>query len=159
MKPPITHKFPRRGGIINRYSAPLAVTPVIVCCAAATPTNKLATINNALILLGTHRNATPRAIVQTSNLNSEIRNNQKMGQRPTAETRTESYPNIEDKANLTTIGCREPGIQVARPLKTTDDLFDSRSSPRTESLVAAAVQWAERIMRKMIRHVHRLRDP
>ena len=87
--------------------------------------------------------------MQTSNLNSEIRNNQKMGQRPTAETRTESYPNIEDKANLTTIGCREPGIQVARPLKTTDDLFDSRSSPRTESLVAAAVQWAERIMRRI----------
>jgi hypothetical protein len=41
------------------------------------------------------------------------------------------------------------GILVARHLKTTDDLFDSRSSPRTESLVAAAVQWAERIMRKV----------
>jgi|SRR5271169_3424835 len=31
------------------------------------------------------------------------------------------------------------GILVARHLKTADDLFDSRSSPRTESLVAAAV--------------------
>jgi hypothetical protein len=41
------------------------------------------------------------------------------------------------------------GILVARHLKTTDDLFDCRSSPRTESLVAAAVQWAERIMRKI----------
>jgi hypothetical protein len=41
------------------------------------------------------------------------------------------------------------GILVARHLKTTDDLFDSRSSPRTESLVVAAVQWAERIMRKI----------
>jgi hypothetical protein len=41
------------------------------------------------------------------------------------------------------------GILVARHLKTTDGLFDSRSSPRTESLVAAAVQWAERIMRKI----------
>lgn len=41
------------------------------------------------------------------------------------------------------------GILVAHHLKTTDDLFDSRSSPRTESLVAAAVQWAERIMRKI----------
>jgi len=40
-------------------------------------------------------------------------------------------------------------ILVARHLKTTDDLFDSRSSPRTESLVAAAVQWADRIMRKI----------
>jgi hypothetical protein len=41
------------------------------------------------------------------------------------------------------------GILVARHLKTTDDLFDSRSSPRTEWLVAAAVQWADRIMRKI----------
>jgi hypothetical protein len=41
------------------------------------------------------------------------------------------------------------GILVARHLKTTDDLFDCRSSPRTESLVAAAVQWADRIMNKI----------
>ena len=41
------------------------------------------------------------------------------------------------------------GIPVARHLKTTDDLFDCRSSPRTESLTANAVQWAERIMRKI----------
>jgi hypothetical protein len=41
------------------------------------------------------------------------------------------------------------GILVARHLKTTDELFDNRSSPRTESLVASAVQWAERIMRKI----------
>jgi len=41
------------------------------------------------------------------------------------------------------------GILVARHLKTTEDLFDSRSSPRTESLVASAVQWAERIMRRI----------
>lgn len=39
--------------------------------------------------------------------------------------------------------------QLALALKTTDDIFDSRSSPRTESLVATAVQWAERIMRKI----------
>ena len=38
------------------------------------------------------------------------------------------------------------GILVARHLKTTDDLFDSRSSPRTESLVASAVQWAEKVI-------------
>lgn len=36
------------------------------------------------------------------------------------------------------------GILVGRHLKTTDDLFDNRSSPRTESLVAAAVRWAEK---------------
>jgi hypothetical protein len=41
------------------------------------------------------------------------------------------------------------GILVARHLKTADDLFDCKPSPRTESMVAAAVQWAERIMRKI----------
>jgi hypothetical protein len=35
---------------------------------------------------------------------------------------------------------------VARHLKTTEDLHDSRPSPRTESLVGSAAQWAERIM-------------
>jgi hypothetical protein len=32
------------------------------------------------------------------------------------------------------------GILVARHLKTTDDLFNSRPNSRTESLVASAVQ-------------------
>ena len=41
------------------------------------------------------------------------------------------------------------GILVARHLNTTEDLFESRPSPRTESLVASAVQWAERIMRRI----------
>ncbi len=41
------------------------------------------------------------------------------------------------------------GILVARHLKTAEDLFDSKPSPRTESMVAAAVQWADRIMRKI----------
>jgi hypothetical protein len=41
------------------------------------------------------------------------------------------------------------GILVARHLKTTEDLFDNRGSPRTEAMVAAAVQWAEKIMRKI----------
>ena len=41
------------------------------------------------------------------------------------------------------------GILVARHLKTTEDLFDSKGSPKTDSLVSAAVQWAERIMRKV----------
>ena len=41
------------------------------------------------------------------------------------------------------------GILVARHLETADDLFDSKPSPRTESMVAAAVQWADRIMRKI----------
>jgi len=41
------------------------------------------------------------------------------------------------------------GILVARHLKTAEDLFDTKPSPRTESLVASAVQWADRIMRKV----------
>ena len=40
------------------------------------------------------------------------------------------------------------GILVARHLKSTEDLFDNRASPRAEAMVAAAVQWADRIMRK-----------
>ena len=39
------------------------------------------------------------------------------------------------------------GILVARHLKTTDDLFENRPSPRTQSLVSSAVAWAEKIMR------------
>jgi hypothetical protein len=42
------------------------------------------------------------------------------------------------------------GILVARHLKTTDDLFGGpQGSPRTDPLIAAAVQWAEGIMRKI----------
>jgi len=41
------------------------------------------------------------------------------------------------------------GILVARHLKTTEDLHDVHPNPRTESLVASAVQWAERIMRRI----------
>jgi hypothetical protein len=40
-------------------------------------------------------------------------------------------------------------ILVARHLKTTEDLVDTRDSPRTRSMVAAAVQWAERILKKI----------
>jgi hypothetical protein len=41
-------------------------------------------------------------------------------------------------------------ILVARHLDTTDDLFGGpQGSPRTDEMVAAAVQWAERIMRKI----------
>jgi len=41
------------------------------------------------------------------------------------------------------------GILVARHLKTTDDLFDTKPSPRNVSLVSSAVYWAERIMQKI----------
>ncbi len=41
------------------------------------------------------------------------------------------------------------GILVSRHLRTTEELFDTRDTPRSRSLVMAAVQWAERIMRKV----------
>ena len=41
------------------------------------------------------------------------------------------------------------GILVARHLKSVEDLHEWRSTPKTESLVASAVNWAERIMRKI----------
>jgi hypothetical protein len=41
------------------------------------------------------------------------------------------------------------GILVARHIKNPEDLRESRPSPRTESLIASAVQWAERIMKRV----------
>jgi len=41
------------------------------------------------------------------------------------------------------------GILVARHLKTTKDLFDTRDTPRGRSIVAATVQSAERMMHKI----------
>ena len=41
------------------------------------------------------------------------------------------------------------GILVARHLKTTEDLFDSRDGSKSDAMVAAAVQWAERILKKV----------
>jgi len=42
------------------------------------------------------------------------------------------------------------GILVARHLRTADDLFGGpQGSPRTDAMVAAAVQWADKIMRKI----------
>jgi hypothetical protein len=47
------------------------------------------------------------------------------------------------------------GILVARHLTTADDLFGGPGgSPRTDAMIAAAVQWAERIMRKIDDNVH-----
>ena len=42
------------------------------------------------------------------------------------------------------------GILVARHLNTADDLLGGpQGSPRTDKMIAAAVQWAERIMRRI----------
>jgi hypothetical protein len=49
------------------------------------------------------------------------------------------------------------GILVGRHLKAADDLFDTKPRPRTESMIAAAVQWAERIMRKIDKRIRELK--
>ena len=42
------------------------------------------------------------------------------------------------------------GIIVSRHLDTADDLFGGpQGSPRTDKMVAAAIQWAERILAKI----------
>ena len=42
------------------------------------------------------------------------------------------------------------GILVSRHFKTPEDLFGTPSgSPRSDAMIAAAVQWAERIMSKI----------
>jgi len=41
------------------------------------------------------------------------------------------------------------GVLGGRHLKNPERLHLSRPSPRTESLIASAVQWAERIMRRI----------
>jgi hypothetical protein len=42
------------------------------------------------------------------------------------------------------------GIIVARHLDTADDLFGGpQGSPRTDKMVAAAIQWADRILSKI----------
>jgi hypothetical protein len=65
-----------------------------------------------------------------------------------ANTRRKCYHARMDEGRKRVLGIIA-GILVARYLKTTEDLFDNRSSPRTEAMVASAVQWAERIMRKI----------
>jgi hypothetical protein len=44
---------------------------------------------------------------------------------------------------------RKRVLANVKHLKTADNLFDSKPSPMTESLFAAVVQWADRIMRKI----------
>jgi hypothetical protein len=65
------------------------------------------------------------------------------------EEKAKMYPvGIMDEGRKRVLGIIA-GILVASHLKTADDLFDTRDSPRTRSMVAAAVQWAERILKKI----------
>ena len=61
------------------------------------------------------------------------------------------YPMDEGRKRVVAIIA---GIIVARHLNTADDLFGGpQGSPRTDKMVAAAIQWADRILRK-IDNVH-----
>jgi hypothetical protein len=64
------------------------------------------------------------------------------------EQKAKTYDDLMDEGRKRVLAI-VAGILVARHLKTADELFDTKSSPRTDSLIAAAVQWAERIMRKI----------
>jgi hypothetical protein len=65
-----------------------------------------------------------------------------------ANTRRKVYPVPMDEGRKRVLAI-VAGILVARHLRTAEDLNDCHPSPRTEYLVAAAVQWAERITRKI----------
>jgi hypothetical protein len=72
-----------------------------------------------------------------------------------ARDQSEVLVSSEQKANISGDEGRKrvlaivAGILVTRHLKTPEDLRDSRPSPRTESLIASAVQWADRIMTRI----------
>jgi len=68
------------------------------------------------------------------------------GRAPPVEIDSQAYTSLRKEWATPPIVA---GILVARHLKTTDDLFDNKPSPRSEAMVAAAVQWADRIMRKI----------
>jgi hypothetical protein len=65
------------------------------------------------------------------------------------ETKAKAYdPKVMDEGRKRVLAIIA-GILVARHLKTTEDLFDTRDSPRTRSMVIAAIQCAKRIMLKI----------
>ena len=73
---------------------------------------------------------------------------------PSRESEVLANKRNEHRLPVIDEGCKRvigiiAGILVARHLKTTEDLFDTRDSPRTRSMIGAAVQWAERIMKKI----------
>jgi hypothetical protein len=62
--------------------------------------------------------------------------------------------NVECKEPISTPAWRPGGGLITRHLNTADDVFGGpHGRPRTDYMIAAAIQWAERIMRK-IDNVH-----
>lgn len=64
----------------------------------------------------------------------------------TKDENTERLPMDEGRKRVLGIIA---GILVVRDLKTSEDLIETRSIPSTESIIAATVQRAERIMPKI----------
>ena len=71
-------------------------------------------------------------------------------QRPTQDgQRAQVQTNAMDEGRKRVLAI-VAGIIVSRHLDTADDLFGGpQGSPRTDKMVAAAIQWADRIMRKI----------
>ncbi len=66
-----------------------------------------------------------------------------------ANTRRKVYDAEMDEGRKRVIGIIA-GIIMARNLDRADDLFGGpQGSPRTDKMIAAAVQWAERIMQRV----------
>jgi hypothetical protein len=68
---------------------------------------------------------------------------------PIANTRRKAYPIPMDEGRKRVIGIMA-AILASLHMQTADDLFGTPSgSPRTDRLIDASIQWAERIMRKI----------
>ena len=67
-----------------------------------------------------------------------------------ANTRRKRYDvRVMDEGRKRVIGIMA-AILAAMHMRTADDLFGTpQGSPRTDRLIAASIQWAERIMRKI----------
>jgi hypothetical protein len=65
------------------------------------------------------------------------------------EQKTKLYHAEMDEGRKRVIGIM-PAIMAGLHMQTADDLFGGpQGSPRTDQLIAASIQWAERIMRKI----------
>jgi len=64
------------------------------------------------------------------------------------------YPAVMDEGRKRVIGVMA-SILASLHLRTADDLFGGpQGSPRTDKLIAASIQWAEKIMEKIDERFH-----
>jgi hypothetical protein len=65
-------------------------------------------------------------------------------------TKRMCYPTSEMDEGRKRVLAIVAGIIVARHLQTADDLFGGpQGSPRTDKMIAASIQWADRILKKI----------